>query len=117
MYPHIRGRRRMLDEQKKAEICALVEKGSSVEEAADTVGVSLRTVQREMKLDEDFDHELKLSLRATPNPEKIMQSAARAHWRAAAWLLERSDPEKYAKRRPNSASPRQLQAAVRFVIE
>ena len=66
--PHLRGRRRSLDQQKKVELCDLVHHGATVEEAADTIGVSLRTVQREAKLDEDFDHELKLALGGAPTP-------------------------------------------------
>nr|MBA3483111.1 hypothetical protein [Pirellulales bacterium] len=115
--PHIRGRRRSLDQAKKVEVCDLVHHGATVEEAAATIGVSLRTVQREAKLDEDFDHELKLALGGAPDPLKLMQRAARAHWRAAAWLLERTDPEHYARRAKSSASPEQFEAALRFMME
>ena len=90
--PQILGRRRLLDPEKKVDLCELVAKGATVEDAAETVGVSLRTVQRERKLDEDFDHELQLSLRQAPDPLKMMQHAARAHWRAAAWLLRTDRP-------------------------
>jgi hypothetical protein len=115
--PRIAGRRRLLDPEKKVELCEHVAKGASVEDAAETVCVSLRTVQRERKLDEDFDHELQLSLRQAPDPLKMMQHAARAHWRAAAWLLERTDPEQYAKPAKNSASPAQFDAGLEFVME
>ncbi len=115
--PQIRGRRRMLDPEKKVELCEHVAKGAPVEDAADTVGVSLRTVQRERRLDEDFDHELQLSLRQTPDPLKMMQAASRTHWRAAAWLLERTDPGQYAKRPKDSASPAQFHAGLEFVME
>ena len=115
--PQIRGRRRLLDPEKKVELCEHVAKGAPVEDAAETVGVSIRTVQRERKLDEDFDHELQLSLRATPDPLKMMQAASRTHWRAAAWLLERTDPEKFARRAKNSASPAQFDAGLEFVME
>jgi len=114
---YIEGRPRLLDEEKKVELCEHVAKGASVEDAAETVGVSLRTVQRERQLDEDFDHELQLSLRQPPDPLKMMQHAARAHWRAAAWLLERTDPGNYAKRPQNAASPGQFDAGLKFVME
>jgi len=78
---------------------------------------TLRTVQREAKLDEDFHHELKLSQRVTPDPLKIMESAARTHWRAAAWLLERTDPDNYARRPASSASPFQFEAGLALVVE
>jgi hypothetical protein len=115
--PYIEGRPRLLDPQKKVELCEHVAKGATVEDAAETVGVSLRTVQRERQLDEDFDHELQLSLRQPPDPLKMMQHAARAHWRAAAWLLERTDPEQYARRAKNTASPGQFDAGLKFVME
>jgi hypothetical protein len=114
---YIEGRPRLLDPQKKVELCEHVAKGATVEDAAETVGVSLRTVQRERQLDEDFDHELQLSLRQPPDPLKMMQHAARAHWRAAAWLLERTDPEQYAKRAKSSISPAQFHAGLKFVME
>jgi hypothetical protein len=114
--PQIRGRRRLLGPEEMVELCEHVAKGATVEDAAETVGVSLRTVQRERKLDEDFDHELQLSLRQPPDPLKMMQHAARAHWRAAAWLLERTDPA-YAKRPKDSASPAQFHAGLEFVME
>ena len=113
----IRGRRRSLDPPKKLDICHRVAQGDSLEEAADAAGVSLRTVQRARKSDEDFDHDLRLALQATPDPLRIMQSAARAHWRAAAWLLEREDPERYARRSPSSCSPIHFEQALELVVE
>ena len=117
MYARIRGRRRILTPALKSELCRLVAKSATIEEAADTLDVSLRTVQRERKHDEDFDHELRLSLQAEPDPKKLMQTAARTHWRAAAWLLERTDPETYARRPVNTAKPRQVDAALCFLLE
>ena len=43
--PQIRGRRRLLDPEKKVELCEHVAKGAPVEDAAETVGVSIRTVR------------------------------------------------------------------------
>ena len=115
--PHIRGRRRCLNQAKKVEVCDLVAHGATVEEAADVINVSLRTIQREMKLDEDFHHEVQVSLGHAPDPLKLMQQAARAHWRAAAWLLERTNPEQYARRPKSSASPEQFEAGLQFALE
>ena len=117
MYARIRGRRRILTPALKSELCRLVAKSATIEDAADTLDVSLRTVQRERKHDEDFDHELRLSLQAEPDPKKLMQTAARTHWRAAAWLLERTDPETYARRPVNTANPKQVEAALCFLLE
>ena len=113
----IRGRRSILDDKMKAEICDRVNRGDTVVEAAEAVDVSLRTVQRAAVRDENFHHELKLALGGAPDPLKLMQTAARAHWRAAAWLLERQDPEHYAKRPASAARPDQVEAALAFVLE
>lgn len=115
--PHIRGRRRILTQPLKAELCRLVAESATIEAAADTLDVSLRTVQRERKNDEDFDHGLRLALQAEPDPKRLMQTAARTHWRAAAWLLERTDPETYARRPVNTANDKQVEAALCFLLE
>jgi hypothetical protein len=115
---HIKGRRRVLDPAKKVRLCELVARESyTVEQAADSLDVSLRTVQRERKFDQDFDHEVRLALQQPPDPLKLMEQAARSHWRAAAWLLERRHPEEYARKPINTANPQQVRAALQFVIE
>ena len=115
---HIRGRRRILDPAKKSRLCELVAKEAySVEQAADALDVSLRTVQRERKFDQDFDHEVRLSLQQPPDPLKLMEHAARTHWRAAAWLFERRNPEEYARKPINTANTKQVWAALQFVTE
>jgi hypothetical protein len=115
---HIKGRRRVLDPAKKVRLCELVAQESyTVEQAADALDVSLRTVQRERKFDQDFDHEVRLALQQPPDPLKLMEQAARTHWRAAAWLLERRNPEEYARKPINTANPQQVRAALQFVIE
>ncbi len=47
----------------------------------------------------------------------MMRRAAHGSWRAAAWLLERTDPERYAKRPASSASPEQFEGALTVVLE
>ena len=80
----IRQRQRILTPELKVKLCEMVATSSTVVESAERLGVSLRTVQRERKYDEDFDHQLLLALGAPPDPLKLMQAAARTHWRAAA---------------------------------
>jgi hypothetical protein len=111
------GRRRSLDRNKKTQICDAVARGATVVEAAAALSVSVRTVQREARRDPDFDQQLRQAHAATPDPLKLMQSAARTHWRAAAWLLERTDPENYGRRPASACGPGQLEAALRTVLE
>jgi hypothetical protein len=115
---HIRGRRRVLDGEKKARLCELISHESyTVEQAAESLDVSLRTIQRERKYDQDFDHEVRLALQSPPDPLKLLELAARTHWRAAAWLLERTKPEEFARKPINTTSPKQALAAFRFIQE
>ena len=114
---HPRGRRRTLDSRKKTLLCDAVSRGATMTEAALTVGVSLRTVQREARLDPDFDQKLRIAHTDKPDPLAMMQSAARTHWRAAAWLLERSNPEDYSRRPAKSCTPFQFEEAMKVVVD
>jgi hypothetical protein len=117
MYPPL-GRPREFKFKMREELVNYVACGESVEKAAKIVGVSLRTVQREAKNNEHFHHDLELAKQSAPSDLKHqMQEAARTHWRAAAWLLERQDPEQYGKRPANSCSPAMLRDACDFLIE
>jgi hypothetical protein len=118
LHNHIRGRRRLLDEAKKARLCELIDQESySVEQAAESLDVSLRTVQRERRHDQDFDHEVRLALQSTPDPLKLLEHAARTHWRAAAWLLERTKPEVFASKPVNMTSFKLVATALRYLQE
>jgi hypothetical protein len=48
---------------------------------------------------------------------KLMETHAQHHWRAAAWLLERQNPEEYARKPVNSTNPKRVDAALRFMQE
>ena len=115
--PYIHERRRIMDPAKKVKFCQLIRESHSLEEAAEWVDVSIRTVQRERKRDEDFDHEIRLAQQATPDPLRLMENAARVHWRAAAWLLERTRPEQFARQPANTARDYQVEAALGMLLE
>lgn len=51
------------------------------------------------------------------DPLDLMETAARAHWRAAAWLLERTRPEEYGRKSASAAPRRQVEAALLHVLE
>ena len=76
-----------------------------------------RETGRERKRDEDFDHEIRLAQQATPDPLRLMENAARVHWRAAAWLLERTRPEQFARQPANTARDYQVEAALGMLLE
>ena len=114
-YTH--GSSRIMTPARREKFCELLAESHTLEEASEAIGVSIRTVQRERKRDEDFDHEVLLALQKTPDPLKLMEQAARTHWRAAAWLLERQNPEEYARKPVNTTSPKKVVAALRFVQE
>ena len=115
--PYIHERRRIMDPAKKAKFCQLIRESQTIEHAAEWLDVSIRTVQRERKRDEDFDHEVRLALQATPDPLTLMENAARTHWRAAAWLLERTRPEQFARKPANTARDYQVEAALHMLLE
>jgi hypothetical protein len=115
---HPSGRPREFTPDMQVELLNLVAQGASIEQAAHIVGISHRTVQREAKADDGFQLELERALGAAPvDPEQLMQQAARTHWRAAAWMLERAQPERYGKRPPRSCSPEKLRDIVNHIIE
>jgi hypothetical protein len=118
MTMHPPGRPREFKYKMRQEVIHHVHHGATVEEAARIVGVSLRTVQRAAKGDDDFHHDLHLALHHSQiDPQKLVERAARTHWRAAAWLLERTRPHEFAKRPPNSCSPETLQDMNDWLIE
>jgi hypothetical protein len=116
--PSYPGRPREFTYQRRRELLDHLGQGATLEEAARIVGVSVRTVQREARHNEFFHHDLHLAVYAAPiDPEKQVRRAARTHWRAAAWLLERTDPDRFAKRPPNSYSPETLMDISNWLIE
>lgn len=93
------GRPRILDAAKQREIIALVSAGSGLAEAARYVQISVDTIRREAQRDDDFGTRLRTAeLTSRMRPLAILNEAASAHWRAAAWMLERTMPERYARK-------------------
>lgn len=96
------GRIRTLDETKQAELCLLVNYGCTVQFAAKHVGCSRATVYREACRNPDFAERLRRAEQnAHLHPVRTLQQAARDNWRAAAWLLERTCPDDYARKPAN----------------
>ncbi len=112
------GRPRSLDGVKRGEICALLNAGLQFLEAARYVGCTARTIRREMARNALFRREVHDALLAARlAPEKLLRQAAGRNWRAAAWLLERTDPHTYARRAAADCTLDDLDAAGRWIVE
>jgi len=95
----------------RAEVCALLTIGFSRRRAALTIGCSPATLRNECRRDPEFAAAVQ---KAETQREAILlkrihdATKVPVHWRAAAWLLERWNPERYVKRRPGTMTPEQV---------
>ena len=107
--PRKPGRPHALDDTMRREICALVSAGCGIEGAAKYVGCAASTVRREGVLNPEFGDALRRAqLSAELAPLQLMREFARKYWRAAAWLLERTNPQRFAKQNVRWLKPEQL---------
>jgi hypothetical protein len=112
-----RGRPRVLDDVKRREVCALIAGGCSIQEAARYVRCSYKTIRREMKRDPAFHEHLRRSeMFAQLSPLRAMQQAAATHWRAAAWILERAYPDRFARRNA-TFGPKQARSLLSDILQ
>lgn len=103
------GRPRKLSESKQAEVCALIRAGCTMAAAARYVGCSVLTIQREARRNPELNEKLRnIRYDVELNPVLTLRDAAINDWRAAAWILERTQPQHYAKRPANSFSPQEV---------
>jgi hypothetical protein len=115
-----RGRRPVLDEIKQREILAILTVGCSRRTAARYVGCAVSTIQNTAERDPGFAEKLR---RAENQHEwtylrNIQQAAKKPqYWRAAAWVLERVFPEKYARRGPDVITLDQIRQALAQLAE
>jgi hypothetical protein len=111
-------RPRILDEQKKQQLVSLLMNGLTLAAAAQVVGCSTLTIWREARRNPQFEETLRQAQFARDlNPVRTLRDAAANDWRAAAWLLERTQPEHYARRAANSFSPQDVAALLDRVCE
>jgi len=106
-----RGRRPILDEIKQREILALLTVGCSRRTAARYVGCARSTIQNTAQRDPKFAEKLRqANYHAEIGFLKTIQKAGRKeqYWRAAAWALERTMPERYARRGPDVITVEQI---------
>jgi hypothetical protein len=99
-----RGRRPVLDGYKRREILAILAVGCSRTTAAKYVGCAVSTIQNTADRDRDFAEQLRRNEHGSEIGylENIRRAARNErYWRAAAWALERIDPEQYGRRGPD----------------
>ncbi len=105
------GRRPVLDEYKRREILAILAVGCTRQVAAEYVGCDASTIRRTAQRDPEFAEQLRRKeLQSEIGYLENIRNAARSerYWRAAAWALERIDPEKYGKRGPDVITVEQV---------
>lgn len=111
-------RPRFLDERKQQDLCSLIHTGFTLAAAAKHIGCSALTIRREAQRNPQFDHRLRQAQYSQDaNPVRTLRDAASHDWRAAAWLLERTQPENYARRAANSFSPHDVAELLDRVCE
>jgi hypothetical protein len=109
-----------LDGVKRQRIITLVANGSSRRVAARFVGCAPSTITHTAMRDPQFAQDL---TRAEQTVElsllRCIHTAAKVkkHWRAAAWLLERRNPQDFALRAPQLFAPSQIADVFTQVIE
>ncbi len=115
-----RGRPALLDEQKKAEILAVLALGCNRRTAANYVNCHPKTIYNEALRDPNFAEQLS---RREASAEIAhlgnINNAAKqsSYWRASAWCLERLYPDRYAARAPDTVTPQQLSDFIGRVAE
>ena len=111
--------REVLDPVKRATVVALVRLGGSRRLAAREVGCCHRTIARAAARDPQFAAELATAeSRADGKSLRLIDRATdqEKYWRAAAWVLERRNPEEFGRRAPNTFTNDQvLERFTRFL--
>lgn len=112
------GRPRALDNVKCREVCALIAAGCGIEAAAHYVGCTSITIRREAMRNPDFYERLRnAELAAQISPLQAIRKAADTHWRAAAWFLERTKPQEFGRRAPDTISPNDVKIFCEDIVQ
>jgi hypothetical protein len=97
-------------------LCTLVSRGCSIKEAARYVGCALSEIRRERETNEWFRRKLaRAKMKANLAPIRAMQQAMLKDWRAAAWFLERTQPEKFGRRNHRAFTQKQANALIKDI--
>lgn len=106
--------REVLDDDRRRTILAMIASGSSRRAAARFVGCAASTITRTAQRDPDFGLQLAQALDRIQRHclGLLLTAAEHGQWRAAAWLLERTNPDDFARRPPNTFTPDDVAALV-----
>jgi hypothetical protein len=106
-----RGRPPVLDDVKRREIIALLSVGCSQRLAARYVGCAAKTIRNTVARDQEFATGVRLAMcNAEVGLLRNIRNAAKKeqYWHAAAWMLERGYPQRYARRGPDVITVEQI---------
>jgi len=105
------GRKQFLDEYKRREVLAILSVGGARRAAARYVGCTVNTIRSTADRDPEFAKKLRRAERGLEiDYLNNIRKAARneKYWRAAAWALERIDPQRYARRSPDAITVEEI---------
>jgi len=114
------GRPPVLDEIKQREILAIISMGCSRRTAALYVSCATSTIQNTAERDEKFAEKLeRAQSQAVVTHVKNINTAAKKaqYWRAAAWALERLDPEEYAAPHTDTITAEQISKLMAYLSQ
>jgi hypothetical protein len=116
--PSLRGRRRVLDENKQAAVCNLVAAGVSLRQVAQFVDCDRKSIRREAQRNGAFRRQLaKARSEASIHPLQTLRQAAKADWRAALCWMERLDPQRFARPDASVVTQRESNQFVGNLVE
>ena len=110
----------MFDPKKRRTVISLITNGSSRRVAAQFVGVAPSTITRAAARDPEFAAQLaKAEKGAEIEALHYVRAAAKKerYWRAAAWLLERKNPQDFAPRPPTLFTGEEVFQLISRIIE
>jgi hypothetical protein len=113
-----RGRPFALDPAKRDIVGALVAQGYSLTKAAQFVGCTVKTIRNDAQRNPEFAEQLRYSyLNSRLQPLQNVRAAGGDDWRAAAWMLERTEPECFARGNSATFDTKQLRQLLHEVLQ